>query len=93
DKNHKRATDKKDLTRTYKDGKKPLCSENFNATCECQDCNDEQKEQSRGCLLQKNFKSNKKAIDKKLVGKSNEKGERELLVPIKLFNFKLSINE
>ncbi|CAG8802914.1 26383_t:CDS:1, partial [Gigaspora margarita] len=58
-----------------------------------QDCNDEQKEQSRGCLLQRNFKSNKKAIDKKLIGKSNEKGERELLVPIKLFNFKPFINE
>ncbi|CAG8538029.1 20813_t:CDS:2 [Gigaspora margarita] len=58
-----------------------------------QGCNDEQKEQSRGRLLQRNFKSNKKAIDKKLISKSNEKGERELLVPIKLFNFKLSINE
>ncbi|CAG8823572.1 37145_t:CDS:2, partial [Gigaspora margarita] len=59
----------------------------------CQGCNDEQKEQSRGCLLQRNFKSNRKAIDKKLIRKSNEKGERELLVLIKLFNFKLSINE
>ncbi|CAG8764943.1 35181_t:CDS:2, partial [Gigaspora margarita] len=59
----------------------------------CQSCNDEQKEQSRGCLLQRNFKNNKKAINKKLIGKSNEKGEHELLVSIKLFNFKLSINE
>ncbi|CAG8803514.1 16664_t:CDS:2, partial [Gigaspora margarita] len=59
----------------------------------CQGCNDEQKKQSRGCLLQRNFKSNKKAIIKKLIGKSNEKKERELLVPIKLFNFKPSINK
>ncbi|CAG8508121.1 21463_t:CDS:2 [Gigaspora margarita] len=35
----------------------------------------------------------KKAIDKKLIRKSNKKVEHELLVPIKLFNFKLSINE
>ncbi|CAG8855775.1 10016_t:CDS:2, partial [Gigaspora margarita] len=35
----------------------------------CQSCNDEQKEQSRGCLFQRNFKSNKKAIDKKLIKK------------------------
>ncbi|CAG8806651.1 23184_t:CDS:2, partial [Gigaspora margarita] len=126
DKNHKQAIDTKDLARTYKGGKKPLCSENSNATCRiskkrdknkieiehwnrdnnkknfiqegpklkrCQGCNDEQKEQSRGCLFQRNFKSNKKAIDKKLIEKSNEKGERELLVLIKLFNFKPSINE
>ncbi|CAG8855554.1 46327_t:CDS:1, partial [Gigaspora margarita] len=59
----------------------------------CQSCNDEQKEQSRGCLLQRNFKSNKKAIDKKLISKSNKKREHELLVPIKLFNFKPSINK
>ncbi|CAG8856830.1 6818_t:CDS:1, partial [Gigaspora margarita] len=59
----------------------------------CQGCNDKQKEQSRGCLLQRNFKSNKKAIDKKLISKSNEKKKHELLVPIKLFNFKPSINE
>ncbi|CAG8802942.1 27514_t:CDS:2, partial [Gigaspora margarita] len=108
-KNHKRATDKKDSTRTYEGGEKPLCSENSNTTHKgddkensiqegpklkrCQGCNDEQKEQSRGCLLQRNFKSNKKAIDKKLISKSNEKEERELLVPIKLFNFKPFINE
>ena len=58
-----------------------------------QGCNNEQKKQSRGCLLQRNFKNNKKAIDKKLISKSNKKGERELLVSIKLFNCKLSINE
>ncbi|CAG8806921.1 3218_t:CDS:2 [Gigaspora margarita] len=36
-----------------------------------------EKEQSRSCLLQRNFKSNKKAIDKKLIRKSNEKGEHK----------------
>ncbi|CAG8845765.1 13684_t:CDS:2, partial [Gigaspora margarita] len=56
---------------------------------------DDDKENSiqEGCFLQRNFKSNKKAIDKKLISKSNEKEKRELLVPIKLFNFKPSINE
>ncbi|CAG8774252.1 26128_t:CDS:2, partial [Gigaspora margarita] len=65
----------------------------FKESGKTEGCNDEQKEQSRGCLLQRNFKSNKKAIDKKLIRKSNKKGEHELLVPIKLFNFKPSINE
>ncbi|CAG8494232.1 11483_t:CDS:2, partial [Gigaspora margarita] len=47
----------------------------------CQGCNDEQKEQSRGCLLQRNFKSNKKAINKKLIRKTTtEQIKKELAI-------------
>ncbi|CAG8790012.1 11049_t:CDS:2 [Gigaspora margarita] len=94
DKNHKQATDKKDSTKTYKGGKKPLCSKIsmqpisndkrkkewilFKESSKTEGCNDEQKEQSRGCLLQKNFKNNKKAIDKKLIGKNKKRTSRPI---------------